>query len=150
MFGENFIYGNKILKLDSKGRIFLPSFTLAEVHDSIVIGIDEEKSYVMLFLKSKLDELLNSLIEKQTDIEQYKKIQYFINIIQICCYDFTSVDAQKRILIPKELVKMLDFENNVFVYGGTDFSIPSLRIYKNKEEANISLNKQKKLLYPNC
>ena len=37
MFGENFILGTGVGKLDEKGRFIVPSFTGAEKNDEIVL-----------------------------------------------------------------------------------------------------------------
>ena len=52
MFGENSIYGKKVLNKDSKGRIFLPSFTGASDKDQLLLVENNENTTKVL------DELL--------------------------------------------------------------------------------------------
>lgn len=111
MFGQDSIYGNKILNVDKKNRILLPSFTFAEEKDRLVIvksDVMEDSYEIQLqdYIDDLLQDLENKLIEakvlktdeeyKRLKLEFYKKVSSVLKTV-VC-------DSQRRI-------NVLDIDN---------------------------------------
>lgn len=110
MFGEDLLIGKKIVNIDSKNRICLPSFTKAEKNDEIALinKIDTTGyPYIKLYLLKKYKEIaerLKKLQENATSTQEF--MQYEQKIIDICSYidAVLKVDSQRRVLIPQDIM----------------------------------------------
>lgn len=69
------MYGTEEIRIDSKNRIFLPSFTNAEQGDELLLVKDEE--FYSIYNRIYYDELLSKL-EEAGDIQ---KVRYICNNI---------------------------------------------------------------------
>lgn len=98
MFGEKPIYGQTEVLVDSKSRITLPAFTMAQKNDELLLikSLDGLK----IIRESDFDKLITSLqkrYEKEADPKIYmaferKMLELFSSILKTC-----TCDAQKRI-----------------------------------------------------
>lgn len=104
MFGEKAIFGQSEVKIDIKGRIFLPTFTNKEENDELVLVYDDilktHEIYSIKSLEAKFKQL-EKLIEESKNIkeETYYKKRF---------YEFSKsilksgkVDAHGRFLLGK-------------------------------------------------
>ena len=113
MFGQDSIYGNKILNVDKKNRLFLPSFTFAEEKDRLVIVKSDvmEDSYE-LQLQDYIDDLLqnleNEIISAKTQ-EEYKKLKLEFYKKTSAILKIVVCDSQRRI-------NVLDIDNEAKQY----------------------------------
>lgn len=142
MFGENYILGKKSIKMDDKGRIILPSFTYAEPKEDIVFMISDNMEYINLFSKNDIVNKLDILVSKQAKVQssnEFNLIQAQINMFQNYCFGYSSVDGQRRVLIPNSLREKILSSNEIFVNGSVALQLPCLEVYQS-EEHMLKLN----------
>lgn len=100
MFGENSMYGQKIVKSDQKSRLKLPGFSQVDINDSLLvisannrIIISREEEY------SKYIDDLFKKIEKTSSIEEALEIENLIYSISSLIKKSVSPDNQNRVLL---------------------------------------------------
>ena len=108
MFGEKLIIGHATVKLDSKRRIFIPSFSRAESGDDVVIrksSYDNDFCLKIQAFQSYLDIIgrLRNLRDNAASIDEYEKFESKIESICIELEKLANVDGQGRILIPESI-----------------------------------------------
>lgn len=133
MFGEDFILGQKVIAIDSKGRIVLPKFTYAQCDDQISLFYSKDKDHLKIFLFERIRKMLELLQDRQlrtADLEFAREIQKHINLVHDFYVGTSFVDKERRILIPSNVREELGLEENIYICGGTEYSLPCLKIYK--------------------
>lgn len=119
MFGEESLLGQNELKIDTKGRIFIPIETKREVGERLVLLYDEDLNIYKIYSYKKLEEKLKELnkmilnAKNKTDEIYYKKKLYEISKSILKC---SKVDSQGRIIIGK----IFDEQNKVLSIGCED------------------------------
>lgn len=117
MFGENSIYGKKVLNKDSKGRIFLPSFTGASDKDQLLLVENNEN--IDLYKEETYDKLIKELYgiySNEIDIEKRLKLKSTIERLCSVILKKVSVDKQRRILI----TPYFNEEESIECFGAKD------------------------------
>lgn len=135
MFGDKLILGQQQLNVDLKGRIILPKFTCAEPQDTLSFVYSENRDYFKIFLLDKISALLEKMREKQlstSDIDLMREIQKQMDYIHTSYVGTSTIDNQKRVMIPFAIRQELDIERNVYICGGTELSLPCVKVYKDK------------------
>ena len=133
MFGEDFILGQKIGTIDAKGRIVLPKFTYAQGDDQISLFYSKDKEHLKIFLFERIKKMLELLQDRQlrtADINFMREIQEQINLIHESYIETSYIDNQRRIHIPSDIREELNLDKSVHLLGGTEYSLPCLKIYK--------------------
>lgn len=133
MFGEDFILGQKVGTIDAKGRIVLPKFTYAQGNDQISLFYSKDKEYLKIFLFDRIRNMLELLQNRQlktSDIKFMEEIQEQINLIHELYIETSYIDNQRRIHIPSDVREELNLYKSVNLLGGTEYSLPCLKIYK--------------------
>jgi len=104
MFGEEAIFGQAQINIDSKGRIFLPSFTSKEAGDELVLVYDDTLGVYEIYsasaLKDKFNELEEKIINARTKKDEvfYKKR---LLLLGKSILKRSKVDGQGRMSIGK-------------------------------------------------
>jgi len=117
MFGDELILGQGTVKLDSKGRMFIPAHTKVEENDRIILEktTKDDEVALKLHVSQKYFEILErfkQLRDNATSIEEFNRYEKEIEEISIKLYAIVTVDKQHRIIVPKSLVTSLAFEPN--------------------------------------
>jgi DNA-binding transcriptional regulator/RsmH inhibitor MraZ len=142
MFGDVPIYGKKIMKVESKHRIVIPSSCNAEVGELIFFSEENELTFQIFGLKilearlKEYKDLINSAKTKEEEAKwQKEKNAYNFSIIGESC-----VDSQKRIILPKEVLEKYNIEKTVITQGVYDH-IKVFSNEKDREEYILKYNK---------
>lgn len=104
MFGENPIFGQNELTVDSKGRIFIPASTKREPGEELVLIENKDlgiyEIYSILTLKDRFEEINKLMKNSKTKKDKifYEKMLCEISKSILRC---EKVDAQGRFLIGK-------------------------------------------------
>ena len=97
MFGEKSIYGQSFVHFDSKKRIFLPSFTLVQPKDSLLIvkNID----YLSVYEESYYEKIIKEIEKEYLTFDSDKKRQCDLKLLNLYKSILKKVEAdgQKRI-----------------------------------------------------
>lgn len=97
MFGEKSIYGQSFVHFDSKKRIFLPSFTLVQPKDSLLIvkNID----YLSVYEESYYEKIIKEIEKEYLTFDSDKKRQCDLKLLNLYKSILKKVeaDSQKRI-----------------------------------------------------
>lgn len=97
MFGEKSIYGQSIVHFDPKKRIFLPSFTLVQPKDSLLIvkNID----YLSVYEESYYEKIIKEIEKEYLTFDSDKKRQCDLKLLNLYKSILKKVEAdgQKRI-----------------------------------------------------
>ena len=97
MFGEKSIYGQSIVHFDPKKRIFLPSFTLVQPKDSLLIvkNID----YLSVYEESYYEKIIKEIEKEYLTFDSDKKRQCDLKLLNLYKSILKKVeaDSQKRI-----------------------------------------------------
>lgn len=102
MFGEKSLYGNDVLKIDDKGRIFLPKYTKKEKDDELVLRYDEENAKYEIYSIDRYDQIMNILEKysiKSTNVKERKYYEKRIYEISKSILKKLKVDSQGRVNI---------------------------------------------------
>lgn len=115
MFGDEMILGQGTVKLDSKGRIFIPAHTLAEENDKIILEAETngKEATLRLHIYQKYNNILQRFINLRnnaTSLEDF--LRYEAEIAQITQkLDYVAkVDSQRRMIIPKKVLSSLSWD----------------------------------------
>ena len=104
MFGENPMFGQAEVSIDSKGRIFLPTFTGREEGDQVVLVFNDileiHEIYSVSALEKKFKQIEEQIVKATTKKEEifYKKRLYQLSKSILRS---SKVDSQGRMLIGK-------------------------------------------------
>ncbi len=102
MFGEKPLYGKDILKIDDKGRIFLPKYTRKEKDNELILRYDEEISKYEIYSIDRYNQIM-SILEKYAIKSTIKneRLYYKRRICEISksILKKIKVDSQGRINI---------------------------------------------------
>ncbi len=138
MFGDEPILGYKEIRIDSKGRIFIPKFTGVEVGDKISIienGYGSLKLYNLLYMQSIINDL-----NKRCNSQDMQRIQLLNDRLQLLYYSYlatNSIDSQKRLNVPDQILREYGFKDKVYMQGcGTN-----LVIHNSKESYDAYVKK---------
>lgn len=107
MFGENEIYGQKIMNIDAKNRIVLPSFTGSTSGEKMVIQREEEtfnlmsQRYINL-LTERYERIITLSNNKDEIFKARQELENLYNTI----LTMVETDYQKRIVLPLEEMNM--------------------------------------------
>jgi len=97
MFGEKNIYGQSIVRFDGKRRIFLPSFTLVEPKDTLLIvkNID----YLCVYNESDYEKIISKFEKQYLTYDLNKKRECDLMLLHLYKSILKKVqsDSQKRI-----------------------------------------------------
>ena len=107
MFGENEIYGQKLVNIDTKNRIILPTFTESISGEKIVIQKEEETFNLM---SQKYIDLLTERYERIITISDNKneifKARQELERLYNSILKMVETDHQKRIVLPLDEMNM--------------------------------------------
>lgn len=117
MFGDELILGKGTVKIDNKGRMFIPAHTKVEENDKIILEKSSKDNDVALKLHvyQKYFDILErfkQLRDNATSIEEFNRYEKEIEEISVKLHAIVTVDKQHRIIVPKPLVTALDFNAN--------------------------------------
>lgn len=105
MFGEDYFFGRKTVSVDSKNRIYLPTFTNAEKDDELILirneNNDEEESYY-LYEKSEICNWINHFYKEMKSSEKLPEYNNRRKIYEEFCKSIilsVRCDAAKRICL---------------------------------------------------
>ena len=104
MFGEKEIFGQTELKIDSKGRFFIPATTKREPGEELVLLYNEQfniyEIYSIKKLADRFEELNKLILSSKSEKEKrfYEKRLYELSKSILRC---EKVDSQGRFLIGK-------------------------------------------------
>lgn len=120
MFGESIIVGHSTGKIDSKNRIFLPSFTGATHKDKILVEKTtyEDDFALKLYSYHKFYELIEQLKKMQATASSFEEFMQFQEKIEKMCIYLSAkiqVDSQGRIVIPNGLFIQSNWSNEQLV-----------------------------------
>ena len=109
MFGENEIYGQKIMNIDAKNRIVLPSFTGSTSGEKMVIQREEETFNLMSqrdvnLLTERYEKIISLSNNKDEIFKARQELENLYNTI----LTMVETDYQKRIVLPLEEMNMKD------------------------------------------
>lgn len=115
MFGETLILGTYEQKLDSKNRLFIPSATKVEKNENLLIQKTMFENELAIKIISATEYLLlieriKKLRDNSTNLKDFEK--YTLEIEKICkkLDLLVKVDNQKRIQIPINLKRKLNWQ----------------------------------------
>ena len=149
MFGEKYMLGTSKHRLDSKGRLIIPSDTRVEENDELII-INKDEFLEVWLLDTQIDQLKELEIKKlnSSSIEELRRYQDMINIITCNVIKTAIMDKQKRLNLSKEAIKLLDTDEVVIERMGNHIRIwpdETFNIYReenNKRVKKLSLTKE--------
>lgn len=97
MFGSENIYGQSIVRLDDKGRMFLPKFTHVEKDDSLLIL--NKTNYLEIHREDLLDKKIIELEKMYIGLDNDRKRKAELEMLQIYRSILKKVksDTQHRI-----------------------------------------------------
>ena len=130
MFGDNGIYGKSYHTMDTKNRVIIPKDTCVEDKEQMCFYKENEITFSIYSLKTIKKEILRLKTRiqrcKHEDIEKNQKV---LNDFIMRIIDYTHVDAQRRMVIPIDIVNEYKLEKNLIFHGGSDH----LKIFKDEE-----------------
>ena len=111
---ENYLYGNRVHKLDAKGRIAIPAHMRGRLGEEFIasLGLGD---FIALYPQDQWEELLNKVQSSTLSTEKKKKLSLYL----ISSADKMTLDSQGRLLISdrlKEQVSLLG-EKEAVVFG---------------------------------
>ena len=114
MFGENEIYGQKIMNIDVKNRIVLPSFTGSASGEKMVIQREEETFNLMLqryinLLTERYERIITLSNNKNEIFKARQELENLYNTI----LTMVETDYQKRIVLPWEEMNMKEEKQKI-------------------------------------
>lgn len=104
MFGEDAIFGQSELNIDSKGRIFIPINTKREVGEDLVLLYNKNLNLYEIYSIKKLEERFEEITRRINNATTKKeKIHYqkFLYELSKSILRREKVDAQGRVLTGK-------------------------------------------------
>lgn len=111
---ESYLYGNRVHKLDAKGRIAIPSHMRGRLGDEFIasLGLGD---FIALYPQDQWEELLNKVQNSTLATEKKKKLSLYL----ISSADKMSLDAQGRLLINDRLKEKVSLvgEKEAVVFG---------------------------------
>lgn len=143
MFGEDLMIGKREATIDEKNRVILGASTYAEKGDELAMLLSNDKTYLKLFRRELIETKIRELLEQESkakDAKEQSFIEQKLSLYKDSVVALPKVDAQRRMLIPKEVVKALNIKSNVYIVGAFDW----IEIYPSREAYEATL-KQKKL-----
>ena len=138
MFGEKNIIGEKVVSLDNKGRLYLPTFTFAEENEELVLLTAPSSSdYLEIYNSKYIDNLIfyNNL-EKSPDLYKIKKEESEELLKRTICY--LEVDCVRRVNITTEIKKRYNISSKPLIKGLGNH----INVYKD-EETFLKLERKK-------
>ncbi|NLC48446.1 MAG: hypothetical protein GX758_03705 [Tenericutes bacterium] len=142
MFADDIILGYKVCKFDSKGRLFLPKFTYAEKDDEICIT-KENDMFLGLYNYNKLKSKINGLKKESLTSKNKEIIQLIESQLEEIYTKFITssiVDAQRRLLIPKEVISSQNLSEYIILQGANDYA----RVFSDEKSYNEYVKKYRK------
>lgn len=119
MFGDIKMIGIAEQNLDEKNRIILPKFTNASKGDEVVLF--QEKEYFSIYHLDYLIQKLDSLEKNElTDLKSFLILKRKYDEIMLNIFSKSTVDGQKRIHLPQQVVDDYQLNNSVIVRGAID------------------------------
>ena len=99
MFGEQNIYGQTLVHCDSKNRIYLPSFTLVEPGEMLLIVNNEE--YLTVYKEEVYEKYIKEIEKEYLTFDITKKREADIMLLKLysTILKKTESDNQKRIYL---------------------------------------------------
>lgn len=145
MFGEEIIVTNRLLKLDPKRRLRIPSETKVEVGEKIYPMFDIRREYLLLLNEQdlliaikKYEDLFKSLREEgKIDARKYR--EFLRHLYATLCFVQEIVDKQNRIIIPQIAINRMQLSNTVYAVGKNTH----LELYKDEETYQAILARRK-------
>ena len=121
MFGENLILGESCGKIDSKNRIIVPTFTKIEPQEQLLLQlteIDNELAFKLIATHKyfKIIERLQNLRDNSISLKDFEKYDKEIELICQNLNFILSVDKQRRMQIPLNLMTKLGWSNENDIY----------------------------------
>ncbi|MBE6148934.1 MAG: hypothetical protein E7167_05595 [Firmicutes bacterium] len=137
---EKLILGQKTMKVDAKGRMFIPS-SMDVWKGSEVAFARFSGDYYHLYILEKINSLIDELTKKRdfaVNEEEFKLIVAKLNSLFDMIIDVSKIDAQRRILLPSEIQEKSS--GNVILQGKGDCIalFPNEDIYENYRTLNLS------------
>ena len=129
MFGSVPIFGNGEYTLDSKNRLFIPSFTYAEENDQLIIQKGNDNFYIIANA-SAYEKKIKTL--KETNAEDK------ISILTSSIVALVKVDKQKRIMT--NFGENFAIDRKVFIHGNYD----NIQVFSSKSHYEAYIDKLKK------
>lgn len=126
MFDE--MYFQKEVAIDKKKRIILPSATDLTMDSKIAIARVSDVQF-NLYLLERINDIVETLLEKKKSCknkDEYLLIEEEITAIFNLIVKVSSVDKQKRIIMPEDV----EFSDKVFLQGRFDH----IAVFKTKED----------------
>lgn len=121
MFGDELILGQGNLKIDNKGRIFIPAHTCVEENDKIILEklTKDNEVYLKLHVYKKYIDILERfkyLRDNATSLEDFNRYEKEIEEISRKLFAILTVDKQRRVTIPKQVISEISLNNNNELY----------------------------------
>lgn len=129
MFGEEYLFGQDILNIDDKNRIFIPSYTKRETGEKLVLMYDTDLELYHLYNSLKIEEIFEELNKKLLGAKtKQEEIMYKRKIYEMSksILKSSKIDSHGRLLIGK-----IFEEEKVLSIGAHDHLI--LKPIKNKK-----------------
>lgn len=143
MFGEDLMVGKRAATVDEKNRVILGASTYAEKGDELAMLLSNDKTYLKLFRRELIETKIRELLEQESkakDAKEQSFLEQKLALYKDSVVALPKVDAQRRMLIPKEVVEALNIKSNVYIVGAFDW----IEIYPSRAAYEATL-KQKKL-----
>lgn len=111
---DNFLYGNRVHKLDAKSRIAIPSHMRSRLGEEFIVSLGLG-DFIALYPMDQWEQLLNSIQESKLTIEKKKRFSLYL----ISSADKMSLDAQGRLLVSDRLKDKVSLtgEKEAVVFG---------------------------------
>lgn len=142
-FGKELMVGKRETTIDEKNRIILGASTGAAKGDQVAMLLSDDKKYLKLFRRELIETKIRELLEQERTAKSEKEqtfIEQKLALYKDSVVALPKIDAQRRMLIPKEVVEALNIKEHVYIVGAFN----SVEIYPSKEAYESTL-KQKKL-----
>ena len=115
MFGDKLIVGTKIIKLEEKGRLTMPTFTYALENDHLVLEIIKLQGETTLkfSLYNEYLGLANRLSELRKNAKSLEEFNKYTKEIENICLTVAAsslLDKQRRFQISKQLLAEIDYK----------------------------------------
>jgi len=94
MFGEENIYGQTSVSLDSKSRIILPKFTYIEPKEELLI-VDKEQ-YLSVCKEDKMNNIIKQLEEQYICGDSKRKREIDLELLKISSSILKKVQSDKQ------------------------------------------------------
>ena len=94
MFGEESMYGQSVVHLDNKNRIFLPKFTYVEKDDSLLI-IDKE-DYLSIYKEDLFEEKIKYLEDLYINSDSNRKREIDVELLKLYSSILKKVKADNQ------------------------------------------------------